>query len=335
VKVSGHVSLSDDIAGALSEGVPQAINALRPGQAARLTFTGTAGDNTAVKIFGVSTSVSAQTLSFMILGPNGALLGSGSASGSSAGIVNLFSLPSTGSYSVVIEPLSGITWQGQFALDSGAAVSINGSSMSPTSAAGEPLRYRFAATAGQRIEFGMTGLGYATAGTGATAMTLFGPAGQSLTTANCSTNGVGACEAFIASAPATGSYVMVLLPPNSSSIAAGTFAISTPVAGTLAVGDPAQNVAITRPGQTARYTFSGTAAQALRLNWTSAIVTSGAAVAVAVLKPDGSVLDSASFLTGGSGGKDLPALPLSGTYTVIFDPSLSATMSASISLAPR
>jgi hypothetical protein len=101
------------------------------------------------------------------------------------------------------------------------------------------------------------------------------------------------------------------------------------------VGDPAQTVAITRPGQTARYTFSGTAAQLLHLGWSSAVVAGGATVFVSILKPDGTTLASGSFVNGASGGFDLPSLPATGTYTVVLDPSLAATMSAAVSLVTR
>ena len=96
------------------------------------------------------------------------------------------------------------------------------------------------------------------------------------------------------------------MPPGSSSIVGGTFALSTPLAGTLVVGDPTQTVAITRPGQTARYTFAGTAAQLLRLNWSSVSITGASYVTLNVLKPDGSNLASASISNGATGGLDLP-----------------------------
>ena len=42
-----------------------------------------------------------------------------------------------------------------------------------------------------------------------------------------------------------------------------------------------------------------------------------------------------SFFDGGSGGVDLPALTATGTYTIVLDPSLAQSMSASVSLVTR
>jgi hypothetical protein len=133
----------------------------------------------------------------------------------------------------------------------------------------------------------------------------------------------------------TGTYSLVLTPPPSRSITGGTFALSTPLAGVFVVGDPAQTVAVTRPGQTARFTFAGTAAQLLRLNWAATSITGATTVFVSILKPDGSYLAASSFGNGATGGTDIPALPASGTYTVVFDPPSAAAMTASVTLVTR
>ena len=112
-------------------------------------------------------------------------------------------------------------------------------------------------------------------------------------------------------------------------------AVNIGAAGTFVIGDPAQTVAIARPGQTARYTFSGTVDQLLRLDWSSATVQGAATVSVSVLKPDGTTLSSGSFVNGATGGMNIAALPSTGTYTVVFDPSRAATMSTSSALATR
>jgi hypothetical protein len=142
------------------------------------------------------------------------------------------------------------------------------------------------------------------------------------------------CDMAVVSLPSTGTYSMILKPP-ANILTAGTLAVSTPLAGTFVTGDPAQTVAITRPGQTARYTFSGTAAQLLWLNWSSATVQGAATVSVTVLKPDGSTLSSGSFVNAATGGMDIAALPSTGTYTVVFDPDLAATLSVSTALVTR
>ena len=335
VKISGNVNLSSDITGTLSPSVAQPVNAIRAGQLARFTFAGAAGDSTSVKLIGVATTPARQPIALNVYRPEGGLFASVALSGSAA-IANLSSLPVTGTYTVVADPYTGAAWQGQLELDPGAAIGVDGAVVSPTNATpGEPLRYAFTATSGQRIEFGLSGLAYAASGTNATSINIYGPTGSTALSLSCSTSGAGACDGVISSAPSAGTYSMVITPPSASAISGGSFALSTALAGTLIVGDPAQTIAITRPGQTARYTFSGAAAQLLHLGWSSAAVSSGATVFVSILKPDGTTLASGSFVNGASGGFDIPSLPATGTYTVVLDPSLAATMSAAISLVTR
>jgi hypothetical protein len=339
VKVSGNVILSDDLVGTLSAGVPVTISRTRPGQLARYTFQATAGDSTGLRFYAVSSDAagsSAPTVNIQVLKPGGLSVASGSVSGSStATMLNLISLPVTGEYTVVIDPPYGASWQGIVELVPGTPIAIDGPTISPTSdQPGEPLRYTFEATAGQRIEFGMSGLAYAAPSTATTAVVVTSPAGSSVFSTTCSTSNPG-CEAFKASAPATGTYVLTVTPPAASSIVSGTFALSTPVAGSLTIGDPPQVLSVARPGQTARYAFAGSSGQLLQLSWDSPSVSGATNVSVSVLKPDGGTLTSGSMANGTSNFINVPSLPSSGNYTVVFDPPSGATFSASVALITR
>jgi trimeric autotransporter adhesin len=336
VKITGNATLSADLTGTLVAGTPQTFTASRAGQLARLTFSGTAGDSTSVKLYGVSTTPSGQSVNLTIYKPDGSYLNQTSGSATTAGIVNFQSLPVTGTYTALVDPYYGLAWQGTVALDPGAAISIDGTTSTlATTAAGEPLRFRFTGTTGQRFEIGITGLTYGASSSATTSVLVYRPDGSQIVNISCSTSGAGACESWVTSLPSTGSYSVIVTPPGASSVTGGTLALSTPVPGTFVIGDPAQTVAISRPGQTARYTFSGTSGQLLRLNWTGATVSGGQSVAVSILKPDSSTLSASSFANGASGGFDIASLPTTGTYTVVFDPSFAATMSASISLVTR
>jgi hypothetical protein len=339
VKVSGNVILSDDLVGTLSAGVPITIPRTRPGQLARYTFSATAGDSTGLRFYAVSSDAagsSAPTVNIQVLKPDGLSTVSGSVSGSStATMLNLVSLPATGNYTVVIDPPYGASWQGVLELVPGTPIAIDGPTVSPTSdQPGEPLRYTFAATAGQRIEFGMGGLAYAAPSTATTSVVVTSPTGSSVFSATCSTSNAG-CETFKASAPATGTYVLAVTPPATSSIVAGTFALSTPVAGSFTIGDPPQVISVARPGQTARYAFTATSGQLLQLSWNSPSVTGATSVSVSVLKPDGGTLTSGSMVNGTSNFINIPALPSDGIYSVVFDPPSGATFSASVALITR
>lgn len=335
-KISGNINLSSDITGTLAPATPQTVNASRQGQIARFTFAGTAGDSTSVKLVGVSTTPSGRSVYLNVYRPDGTNLNSSGVSGNAGStIINFPSLPSTGNYTVVVDPMYGGAWQASLVLDPGKPIALDGPIESTVASTGESLRYTTSLTAGQRVEFGLVNLAYNPAGTGNTYVTLYSPSGSSAMTVGCS-GASGACESYVLSAPVSGTYSLVITPPGGNAISSGSFALSSPITGTLNIGDPSQTVAINRPGQTARYTFSGTAGQALRLAWASATVSAGTYVAAAVLKPDGSTLNSTSFTNGATGGMDLTALPTTGLYTVVLDPgSPAASMSASISLITR
>jgi hypothetical protein len=293
-KISGNINLSSDITGTLARATPQTINASRQGQIARFTFAGTAGDSTSVKLVGVSTTPPGRSVSLYVYRPDGTSINSSSLSGNGGStIINFPSLPSTGNYSVVVDPMYGGAWQGSLVLDPGKPITLDGPIESTVSSTGESLRYTTSLAAGQRVEFGLVNLAYNPAGTGNTYVTLYSPSGSSVISSSCNAP-PGTCQFILLSAPASGTYALLITPPAGIAIASGSFAISSPVTGNLNIGDPAQTIAIDRPAQTARYTFSGTAGQALRLAWGSTSVSDASYVVASVLKPDGSTLNSTS-----------------------------------------
>ena len=338
VKISGNVTLSNDVSGTLVAGTPQTVDASRQGQLARFTFAASAGDSISVKLNGLSTTPAGRSVALIVNRPDGSYFNSmtvGPTPTWSAGLLNLPSLPVSGSYTAVVDPSTGGTWQGSLLLDPGTPIVVDAAPFTPTAAnPGETARYTLGLTAGQRVDFGMTGLACGQSGTCSANVALYSPSGSSVMSASCSASSAG-CDATLASAPATGTYSLLVAPPAGNTIAGGSLALSTPIAGTLNIGDPSQTIAIDRPGQTARYTFSGASGQALRLNWTSAVVSGNTYVYVSVYKPDGGLLNSSSFPNGANGGLDLLALPVSGTYTVLLDPAFGQSMSALISLVTR
>src|SRR5262249_9125303 len=113
-KVSGSIQLSGDLTGTLTAGTPQSLNATRPGQVARFTFPARVGDSTSVKLFGAPVSPTSQSVNVSVWRSDGSFVAQGSVgSPTTAALVNLASLPITGTYMVVVEPTYGATWQGQ------------------------------------------------------------------------------------------------------------------------------------------------------------------------------------------------------------------------------
>jgi len=330
VKLSGNIAVSADLTGTLTAGVPQSITVARVGQRLVYTFAGNAGDSTSVKLFSVTTTPANQLLTFEVDDPSGSKVNSGYPGTAYPTMLNLGSLPTTGTYSVVV---SGYPWQGVLELDPGTSAALNGSPSSiANTAAGEPIRYTFSGSSGQELDFGISGLAYGT-GSGTTALAISPPTGNA-STGSCATSNGGTCEKVL-TLGATGTYSVMLQPPANATLTGGTMTLSTPVGGTLVINDVPQSVAITRTGQTARYAFSGTAGQLLHLAWTSTVISGGGSGNVSVLKPDGSSFNNAALSNGVSGGLDLAALPSTGTYTVVFDPYNAATMSANVTVSTR
>lgn len=116
---------------------------------------------------------------------------------------------------------------------------------------------------------------------------------------------------------------------------AGTLAVSTPASGSFTIDGAAQTVTLTRPGQTARYTFSGASAQLLRLNWAGASLSPAGTTYVTVYRPDGFVILIDAFGNGDTGGTDLPSLPTTGTYTILVDPPAASQWAVDLSVVTR
>jgi IPT/TIG domain len=332
VKISGTLTVSSDLASALTLGTTQSVSVTRVGQRAGYTFSGTAGDYIGVSAFALSTSPATEYIEVHIMKPDGTQVTYGR--DWRAYNFNVMSLPVTGTYTALVYS-DGPTFSMNLLVDNGSAMTIDGAAASLSAdVAGRPLRYRFTGASGQRIDMGIFGLSYAS-GSSTTSMKLYAPDGTLLSDTSCSPSTTGSCDYSNASLGATGTYVVSMTPPSSSQINGGSFAVSTPLAGTFVIGDPARSISISRAGQTARYTFSGTSAQTLRFNWTSASVAGTGSVAVTVLNPSGGTVSSSSFANGATGGFDIASLPSTGTYTIVLDPPSGTTMSGSFSLVTR
>ncbi len=93
----------------------------------------------------------------------------------------------------------------------------------------------------------------------------------------------------------------------------------------------AKAMSLTRRGQNARLSFSGTAGQALTINVSGQSTTpANAYVYYTVYSPDGSQVNSTAVQTDGT--LTLSNLPLTGTYQLFMDPYYGETASAQILL---
>jgi hypothetical protein len=293
------------------------------GQASLLLFDGSKGALLAI-------GVSADTISsctIKVFAPDGSLLTTSAAITGSGQGVQLPSLPSDGTYSVVVDPGS----------NSGSiTVAIVGTTVGTLTAGGAPVpialntpgqsaQLTFAGTQGDYVSLNVTSVTLAT-GT----VTILTPSGAVLASGTLGPSGLSLQPQL----PATGSYT-VNIRPSGALAGSLTVAVAATAAPTLAVGSTL-NVSSNNTAPVT-VTFRGSVGQYFGLS--AQVVSNPYNGQVTVLKPDGTQLTQsalASSCTAGrcSGSTIINMGPLSdnGTYTIVLQATSAATAGISLSL---
>jgi YD repeat-containing protein len=294
-----------------------------PGQNASLSFSANAGQK-------VSLNVSGSTISLgdiYIKDRWGANLGS-LLFGTGTGFMDTVTLPSTGSYSISVNPRTTNTGSAMLTLnntnDITGTITPGGSSVSiSTSIPGQNAVLTFSGTNGQRVSLLGTNNSLTFLAIG-----IYKPDGGVLT----SISGYLGSSPFIdvQTLPTTGTYSIVVNPENTQTggITLTLYNVPADASGSITIGGAAASVTITTPGQNGALTFSGTASQQATVHITTNTMGS---VTVTLLKPDGSTLTSA---TSSSSSFDLSTqtLPTTGTYTIRIDPGGTNTGAMNVSV---
>ncbi len=313
------LTLSEDPASVpiLIDGAALTITLTRPGQHQAATFTGTAGQRLSLAF----TSVTANS-TVTVRKPDGTTLATAQAF--TGANLDLPDLPATGTYTIWVDPNNAGTGSLTLTLSeevAGGAVPVDGTATTLTiPRAGQRGRLTFSGTAGQRLS-----LAYTSVTTGwPTVISVLKPDGSGLSSAWTAGDGVQVLPVL----PSTGTY-SILVDPGGSNTGSATFWLSTEVTGSISVGGSSASVTLSRPGQRARLTFSGTASQRVSM------VLTGSAFPfwgwVSVLRPDESGLGG----TGPSNGNFMNPVTLATTssgYAVYVDPSGTATGSVTVQL---
>jgi hypothetical protein len=113
----------------------------------------------------------------------------------------------------------------------------------------------------------------------------------------------------------------VTLKPVGPVSAASSVVLSRPLTGVVPADGSTSTVSISRPGQIARYTFTGTAGQGFTLQANAGSTFTTSPVALAVYQPSGATIASGSVAKSSSTKLDLGVLPTTGTYTVVLTPA--------------
>ena len=315
-----------DATGTITPGTPTTIANGTPGQNARVTFNGTAGQRISLKL----SSVTASLAFVSILKPDGTALGSLTYIGTGGGFVDTRTLPTAGTYTILFDPQYAATGSVTLTLydvppDAGGPIAANGAATSiSTGTPGQNGRLTFSGAAGQRISLKISGVTFTSA-----FISIIRPDG-----ATVGTNAyIGTGGGFIdtRTLPVAGTYT-ILVDPQSMATGSATFNlydVPADATGALTAGGTSLTAAMTSPGQNARITFEGQAGQRISLKIGPATLS---AANVSIAKPDGSTL-VANALFGSAGTFiDTRTLPVTGTYAITIDPQGTATGSATLTL---
>ena len=314
------------------------------GQSKRFWFSGTAGDKLGLGISELSLQNSTHGyVNVTVYKPDGSLLAEVLCYITDGGCdLDLVNLPATGTYSVLVQSPSSAS-EPNMTMSFSATISHE---VTGTITAGTPLavslsrrgqngRLSFSGTAGTSMALQIGGISTTPAGHGLALMVLK-PDGTTLTSAAF----YGSYTFNLANLPATGTYTL-FVDPNFGATAnlTSNLILSQNVA--VAVDGSARNFSTTQGGQSAYFSFTGTAGDNLGVGISGLTEQNNVYTynLVTVYKPDGSLLaEVLCYITYGGCDLDLVNLPATGTYTVLVhsesstnEPSLTMSFTATVS----
>lgn len=325
---SAQIYVMHDVTGTLAVGTPTTIATTLPGQSATYTFQGTAGQQLTLAIDQIALSSGNAYVSYSITDPTGKCIVPGSGGGcqmlvSGTTYQSLTVLPSTGTYTVFVEPYQSVaagtesarftlsqTITGTLPLDAPSGTNV------ATTVVGQQLQYSFQVTTpGDNLGLGLTNVvTNPSGGPQQFSASVYGPANTLVGQANCP--GQASCVLPLRNL-AAGTYKIVFSPNKYAQTFSATVYLTHDVTGTLTPGTPA-TIAMTVPGQNATYTFQAIAGQKLTLAFSNVVLGSSAwYVATQVHDPSGASLGNYSIANTTT---ENATATTSGTYTLIFIP---------------
>ena len=297
-----------------------------PGQDARLTFSGQTGQRIAVKLSSVTISSSYVSL----LKPDGSALGGKTYVGTAGSFLDTRTLPSAGTYTILIDPQGVAT--GSLTVnaydvpaDSGGAITAGGAAAASTAATpGQNARFTFDGAPGQRISIKLSSVTISSS-----YISILKPDGTALG----GNTYVGTAGAFVdtRTLPAAGGYTILIDPQGAAtgSVTVTLYDVPADSGGAITPSGPAATATTGTPGQNARFTFDGAPGQRISIKLSSVTIASSY---VSILKPDGKALGNNTFVGPSGGFVDVRTLPDAGSYTLLVDPQAAATGSMTVAL---
>jgi hypothetical protein len=311
-----------------------------PGQNARVTFAGVAGRRISLKLTNVTIGTSASSSAKVsVLNPSGTALVAPAYFGRNGGFVDVKALPTTGTYTILVDPQSNAVGNATLTLydvppDPVVPIVAGGASASTaTTVPGQNARFTFSGVAGGRISVKLTNVTIGSSGSSSSKVSVLNPNGTTLVAAAFfGTNG-GFVDAK--NLPSTGTYKIVIDPQSTAvgGVTATLYDVPPDDTATLAINGSAATFSMSVPGQNGRATFTGAAGQRVALRLTNVTIgtSSSSSAKVSVKNPSGTNLLAPTFF-GTSGKTVVVTLPTAGTYTVVIDPQAANMGGATLSL---
>ncbi len=304
-------------------GAAVTANITAAGQNARLTFAATAAQRFS---FTLTNSTIPGTTYVSVQNPDGSNLIF--PFGSSAGFADTFSAPTTGTYTILIDPSTTSTGNLTVTLydvgaDPTASIVAGGPAVTiTTTVPGQNGRLTFSGTAGQRVSLGWSNSTIP----GTTGISILNPNGSTL---------AGPISTFgsfmdVVVLTATGTHTILVDPygTGTGSLTMNLYDVPADFTGTIVAGGSAVTTTTTVPGQNARLTFNGTAGQRVSMTWTNNTIPG--VTSLSILNPNGSTLAGPTSTFGGF--LDVVVLTTTGTHTVLVDPTSSGFGSLTLTL---
>lgn len=297
-----------------------------PGQNAKLTFTGTAGQRVS---FYVPSRTINSCVGMSILKPDLTTLVSHGCLDTGT-FIEPFTLPATGTYTVPLDPVYIGTGSITITLynvpaDATGTITTGGSAATISNTIpGQNMQLSFSGTTGQKVSLQVTSRTI----NSCVGMSILNPDQTTLVSHGCLATGT-FIEPF--TLPATGTYTMPLDPVyiGTGSITIILYDVPANTTGTITIGGSAATISNTVPGQNMQLTFTGTIGQRVSLNVTNRTINN--CVGMTILNPDQTTLISHGCLQIGTFIEPF-TLPTTGTYTMSLDPVDVGTGSITIIL---
>jgi hypothetical protein len=337
--------VSADQTGTITAGTPLPLTfaAGSPGQNATETFSGTAGQKVSLNLTGVTVGTNPISgTNVTILKPDATALVAATPVGTSGKFIEPVTLPTTGTYTIAVDPqganTGGITLNlANFAGDTTGAITANGAGVVFTAAAaGQNGTLTFTGSVNQRVSLGVSSDNIGTFAAGAK-VSLKSPTGTSVVApTEVGTNGT-----FIepVTLTAAGTYTIKVDPDgaNTGSLTVNLYTVPNDTSAAITAGGAGATpvtVTNTAPGQNMKLTFTAGSNQKVSVKMTNVSIGSNPISGTTVTLMKGSTMVSAPVLVGTNGGYiDTSATLTSGaTYTIKVDPQGVNTGSMTVTL---